>query len=66
MSTDFFIAVFTAIGLVLVIEGLVLALAPDAIRRMWETLKEQPNESLRRIGLGAVMLGVFIVWLSRG
>ncbi|MEQ8443675.1 MAG: DUF2065 domain-containing protein [Alphaproteobacteria bacterium] len=66
MSTELIIAIFTAIGLVLVIEGLVLTLAPGAIRRVWEMMQEISNDGLRRLGLGAIMIGVLIVWIARG
>lgn len=55
-----------AIGLVLVIEGLVWALAPHFGRRLLEAASETPDQTLRLVGTGAVALGVVIVWLVRG
>ena len=55
-----------AIGLVLVIEGLLWALAPEFGRRMLELASQMPESSLRTTGAGAVALGVLIVWLIRG
>ena len=60
--TDF----IAAIGLVLVIEGLVYAIAPGLVRSMLERLGEIDPGALRVGGLVAVSLGVFIVWLVRG
>jgi uncharacterized protein YjeT (DUF2065 family) len=60
--TDF----FTALALVLVIEGLFLAIFPQRLRQIVEMLAEMPPDSLRIGGLAAAALGVFLVWLLRG
>ena len=57
---------FTALALVLVIEGLFLAVFPHRLRQVLQMLDEMPPESLRFAGLCAVGLGVVIVWLLRG
>ncbi len=56
----------TAIGLVLVLEGLVYAAFPGGLKLMMAMAQEMPDETLRRFGLGALALGVVIVWLVRG
>ena len=55
-----------AIGLVLVIEGLLWALAPRMGRKLLEATSETPESSLRLAGTLAVAAGVFIVWMARG
>jgi hypothetical protein len=55
-----------ALGLVLVIEGLLWALAPGFGRRMLDLASQMPESSLRMTGATAVALGVLIVWLVRG
>jgi len=55
-----------AIGLVLVIEGLLWALAPRVGRKLLEATSETPESSLRLAGTLAVAVGVFIVWIARG
>ena len=55
-----------AFGLVLVIEGLLWALAPGFGRRMLEAASEMPESSLRTAGAVAVGAGVLVVWLVRG
>ena len=52
-------------GLVLVIEGLVFALLPDRLEDALEALKNVPPETRRMLGLGAVALGVLLVWTAR-
>ena len=56
----------TALGLVLVIEGLALAAAPEATKRALATMLSQPQGLLRLVGLGAMAAGVVVVWLGRG
>lgn len=53
-------------GLVLVIEGLVIALAPDRIEDLMKMLSDVPVETRRYLGLGAISAGVFLIWLTRG
>ena len=55
-----------AIGLVLVVEGLVLALAPSRMEDIVKALAEIPPETRRMMGLAAVALGVLLVWFSKG
>ncbi|HCY54624.1 MAG TPA: DUF2065 domain-containing protein [Oceanicaulis sp.] len=54
-----------AIGLVLVAEGLLYALAPSLARKMAETAASVPPATLRLAGIGAVAAGVVLVWLGR-
>ena len=56
----------TALALVLVIEGLVLAIFADRLEVMLAKLTEVPPEVLRVAGLVAAVLGLFAVWLIRG
>jgi uncharacterized protein len=56
----------TALGLVLVIEGLVLALLPGAARRVVADLMTKPLPWLRLSGLASMAVGVIVVWLVRG
>ncbi len=52
------------IGLVLIIEGLVFALAPSRLEEVLEMLRQLPVEARRLIGLGAVTLGLFFLWVA--
>ncbi|MFV0245891.1 MAG: DUF2065 domain-containing protein [Qingshengfaniella sp.] len=56
----------TAIGVVLVFEGLVFALAPSRLETFLETLRQIPVETRRILGLGAMAAGVLLLWLARG
>ena len=57
---------YTALGLVLVIEGLIYALFPDGMQRAMRLMQEMPPASLRLAGLVAATIGVVVVWLVRG
>ena len=57
---------FLALGLVLAVEGLVLALAPRRIEDALRMIASLGIDQRRMIGLGALALGVAIVWLARG
>ncbi|MDF1685184.1 MAG: hypothetical protein ACJAVO_002567 [Parvibaculaceae bacterium] len=54
-----------AIGLVFVLEGLVFAVFPEEWKKMVATAQKMPATELRKIGIGAMALGVFLVWLIR-
>ena len=56
----------TALALVLVIEGALYALFPDAMKRIVMTIADMPAARLRNVGLAAAAVGVAIVWLIRG
>ena len=53
-----------AIGLVLIVEGLVYALAPSLVEDMLAALRALTLEQRRTIGLAALALGVALVWLA--
>jgi len=56
----------TALSLVLVIEGIAYALAPDGMKRMAAAVAQTPPRPLRLAGLAAAVVGVSLVWLIRG
>lgn len=58
--------ILLGLGLVLVIEGLVLALAPSRIDELLELIRRMPVEMRRNLGLGAMALGLALIWLARG
>lgn len=56
--------VLLGIGLVLVFEGLVLALLPSRLEELIKMISELSVESRRAYGLAAVALGVVLVWIA--
>ena len=57
--------VLLGLGLVLVFEGLVLALAPSRLEELVKLIAEIPTDTRRTIGLAAIAIGVVLVWLAR-
>jgi uncharacterized protein len=56
---------WTALALVLVIEGVLYALFPDGMKRMVAQMILVPPTILRLAGLAAAFAGVGFVWLLR-
>ncbi|MDE3122755.1 MAG: DUF2065 family protein [Paracoccaceae bacterium] len=53
------------IGAVLAFEGLVLALMPRRLEEALALVQRLPVETRRGLGLGALALGVVLIWLAR-
>jgi len=58
-------AIFTALGLVMVIEGLLYALVPGQLRRMLAAMERFSDDQLRLGGLAAIAVGVLVVFVVR-
>ena len=52
----------TALGLVLFIEGLFIAIFPTKIKNMLKVIEKIPETKLRRTGVFFLILGFLIVW----
>ena len=61
-----FALILLAVGLVLSLEGLVLALAPSRIDELLDLIRRMPVETRRNLGLGAMALGIALIWLASG
>jgi len=55
-----------AVGIVLVIEGLLWAAAPQLGLKLFAAAAQTPEQTLRVAGTAAVVAGLFVVWLVRG
>lgn len=58
--------ILLAIGLVMVVEGLVFALAPSRLDSLLKAISEIPFETRRVLGLICLAMGVVLVWLAKG
>ncbi|MCB1353750.1 MAG: DUF2065 domain-containing protein [Rhodobacteraceae bacterium] len=54
------------LGMVAIVEGLVLAVAPVRLQELLAVLARMNPEQRRALGLAAVASGVAVVWLVRG
>lgn len=66
MENEFWIFLGTSIGLVLVLEGAIYALFPQAMKNMMVQVMSMPASNIRNGGLIAAIFGSLIVWLMRG
>jgi|TARA_E500000178_G_C17030557_1_gene760367 uncharacterized protein YjeT (DUF2065 family) len=55
-----------AIGLLLVIEGLVYTIFPDQMKSMMKKMQELSASNLRTGGLFFALIGFIIVWIIKG
>jgi uncharacterized protein YjeT (DUF2065 family) len=55
-----------ALGLVLVIEGIIYGGLPQVAKRLAAEVLTIPDSTLRIAGIGAAVLGLVIVWAVRG
>jgi uncharacterized protein YjeT (DUF2065 family) len=58
-------AALLGLGLVAIIEGLALALAPARLRDALEAIARMDPEQRRLLGLLAVTVGIALVWASQ-
>jgi len=54
--------ILLGLGLVLVFEGLVFALAPSHLEELIKIIADTPIETRRAFGLAAIAIGVLLVW----
>ena len=54
-----------ALGLVLVLEGLVWAAFPNGMRRAMAQAEQSSPALLRALGLGAAVVGLAVIWIMR-
>jgi uncharacterized protein YjeT (DUF2065 family) len=55
-----------ALGLLLVIEGVVSAAFPNVTRAAMLAAAETPSTKFRLVGLASAVLGIALVWIIRG
>ena len=54
-----------ALGLLLVIEGILPFLSPSGVRRAFERLAAMDDTALRIAGAASMLAGVAVLWLAR-
>ncbi|MEM7442029.1 MAG: DUF2065 domain-containing protein [Pseudomonadota bacterium] len=57
---------WTALALVLVVEGLLYAAFPGPMKRAVAMVLGMPSSTLRTVGLVSALIGIGAVWLIRG
>jgi len=54
---------FTAIALLLILEGLLPFASPESLKKMYQSILETPENSLRMIGLGSIVAGLVLLYI---
>ncbi len=55
----------TAIALLLILEGLIPFISPDALRKYMQKIQQMSDQKLRFAGLTAMVAGVLMLFLVR-
>ena len=55
-----------ALGLLLVVEGILPFLSPASLRRTLERMSAMDDSTLRFAGVASMLAGVAVLWLARG
>ena len=53
-----------AIALLLIFEGLLPFASPASVKKLYKTMMETPESSLRKIGLASIVAGLALLYLS--
>jgi uncharacterized protein YjeT (DUF2065 family) len=56
-------AIWIALALLLVLEGLMPAINPGGWRRMFEQIMRLNDQQIRTIGLVSMIVGLIVLWL---
>ena len=53
-----------AIALLLILEGLLPFIKPESIKKVYQTMSQTPESSLRMIGLASIVAGLVLLYIS--
>ena len=56
-------AIWVALALLLVLEGLMPAINPGGWRRMFEQILRLSDQQIRTIGLASMVVGLLVLWV---
>lgn len=60
------IELFSALALVLVLEGLVYAAFPEQMKKLLASVQSMPASTIRAAALACAGVGLVLLWLLRG
>jgi len=55
--------ILTAFALLLILEGLLPFVSPSSIKKVYKTMMETPESTLRKIGLTSIVAGLVLLYL---
>ncbi len=53
-----------AVALLLILEGLLPFIKPESIKKVYQTMSQTPESSLRMIGLASIVAGLVLLYFS--
>lgn len=53
----------TAFALLLILEGLLPFASPESIKKVYKTMVETPESTLRKVGLASIVAGLILLYL---
>ncbi len=54
---------FNAIALLLIFEGLLPFVSPESLKKLYQSMIETPESSLRMIGLASIVAGLLLLYI---
>jgi uncharacterized protein YjeT (DUF2065 family) len=60
------IELFSALALVLVLEGLIYAAFPEHMKKLLASIQSMPASTIRAAALACAGVGLVLLWLLRG
>jgi len=54
----------SVVGMVMILEGLPYFAFPGKTKTWLETIRKMPESSLRSMGFGLMIAGLFLIWLT--
>ena len=54
---------FTALALLLIFEGLMPFASPTSLKKVYKSMVEIPESTLRKIGLASIVAGLILLYL---
>ena len=55
---------FTALALLLIFEGLMPFASPESLKKVYKSMVETPESTLRMIGLASIVAGLILLYLT--
>ncbi len=52
-----------AIALVMIIEGILPFVSPESLKKTYQKMQELPDDTLRKVGIGSIVLGMLLLFL---
>ncbi len=53
----------TAFALLLILEGLLPFASPESIKKVYKTMVETPESTLRKVGLASIVAGLVLLYI---